>query len=127
MAAKRETPCPILSVSFCGKGGRPLAPIPRIRERAQFDHANTLTVSFPPRRTHLRLHFDKAHLAQRPGAEARPWPIFRRLAQAPLDRIAVNIAKLGNEAGLVAHVVIEVSGLPKGQVTRCPLPLLPRL
>ncbi len=46
-------------------------------------------------------------------AETAPGPVFRLCAQTARDRVAVQVAQLGNEAAITAHVVIVITLLPE--------------
>jgi len=63
-----KPPCPILSVSFRGKGGKALPPVRRIL--GHFKKGSTRTNRLPPCCPQFRLDLDHPILAQSPRTEA---------------------------------------------------------
>jgi hypothetical protein len=111
-----KAPCPILAISFCRKGGRPLAlacdllvPTPQTQRR------KLPQTCIPARCKHLRFDRDDPDLTQRPGAKAGSRPVFWPDAEPALYRIAVDITELRDKSMIVPHVVIEIPSLPERQ------------
>src|SRR6266700_3486496 len=72
-------------------------------------------------------YFNWSYLSQTPSPETRPWPIFRLGAQTTLDRVPVDVAKLGHESGVIPDVVVEISRLPERVISDGTLPFFPGL
>jgi hypothetical protein len=114
-------PCPILFTFSCEKGGKPLRAVRCFGWTVQFDGRSAHSNHFPARDKQVGLDLYGPNLPLRPGAKARPGPVFWGGAQAPFDGVAMNVAKLGDKALIVAHIVIEVSGLPERRLAGSPL------